>query len=107
VRELLRAAPAIYHLDVDLLAELDPGLVVTFTIRATPTGPTCDRHFPSRASKMAPRRARLTASLPPRRRGACRDGRLLGVGQRLRFRLGRLCPLDPRVPAQAAFEVAR
>lgn len=36
MRELLRAAPAIYHLDVDLLAELDPGLVVTFTIRATP-----------------------------------------------------------------------
>jgi hypothetical protein len=43
VRELLRAALAIYHLDVDLLAELDPGLVVTFTIRATPTGPTRDR----------------------------------------------------------------
>ena len=56
MRELLRAALAIDHLDVDLLAELDPGLVVTFTIRATPTptGPTCDRLFPSRASKMAP-----------------------------------------------------
>jgi hypothetical protein len=36
VRELLRAALAIYQLDVDLLAELDPGLVVTFTIQATP-----------------------------------------------------------------------
>jgi iron complex transport system substrate-binding protein len=36
VRELLRAALAIYHLDLDLLAELDPGLVVTVTIQATP-----------------------------------------------------------------------
>jgi iron complex transport system substrate-binding protein len=36
VRELLRAALAIYDLDLDLLAELDPGLVVTFTIQATP-----------------------------------------------------------------------
>ena len=34
MRALLRATLGIYHLDVDLLAELAPGLVVTF--QATP-----------------------------------------------------------------------
>ena len=36
MRSLLRATLGIYHPDVDLHAELDPRLVVTFTIQATP-----------------------------------------------------------------------
>ena len=36
MRALLRATLGIYHLEVDLHAELDPRLVVTVTIQATP-----------------------------------------------------------------------
>jgi hypothetical protein len=53
VRALLRAALGIYHLDVDLHAELDPGLVATF--QPTPHwGPPVTATFPAEQVRWHP-----------------------------------------------------
>jgi hypothetical protein len=56
---------------------------------------------------MAPRHACLTASLPPRRRGACREAACSGSDSGSGSGPADHAPLDPQVLTQAAFEVAR